>query len=225
MATNKVALIIPAYNEAERIGRVIEPAKEASVLGEIIVVDDGSYDQTSEVALSYSVPVVEHPINLGKGEAMQTGVTLARELGAKTLLFLDADLHGLRSDHIEMLVNPVRYHEAIMTIGILERSLIQRSVLRHWGALSGQRAMTLNFWDQLTAPERHGFRVEASLNASARHHGQHHSIRRLELRHVTHTGKREKEPTLAKATIAYGKTYGSAVFAYARKELSTIVGH
>lgn len=221
MLSGPTALIIPAHNEAERIGCVLESALASTELDNIIVVNDGSTDVTSRAALDYGVIVIEHAVNQGKGEAMQSGVRCARGLGATTLLFLDADLHGLLPSHIDSLITPVKNGEAIMSIGILERSLVQRSILRRWGALSGQRAMTLDFWDQLSAVERKGFRVEASLNASARHHQQHDRISRIELRHVTHTGKREKEPSLAKAISAYCKTYGAAAYAYVRAELTS----
>lgn len=220
MALERTSLIIPAFNEASRIDSVIEPALATPSLADVIVVNDGSTDTTSEIASSYDITLINHDHNQGKGEALQSGVVLARELGATTLVFLDADLHGLSPEHIDALANPVRSGEAIMTIGILERSLLQRSILRKWGALSGQRALTLDLWDQLSVAERHGFGIEASLNASARHHNQHHQIERVELRHVTHTGKREKEPSLTKAASAYLKTYGAALGAYVRAELA-----
>ena len=218
MKLDNTALIIPAFNEATRISAVIEPALASPLLSNIIVVNDGSSDNTAEVALTYPVECIRHSENLGKGEAMQSGVDAAKKLGATSLMFLDADLHGLLPKHIEGLASPVRSGEAIMTIGILERPLLHRYILRRWGALSGQRTLTVELWDQLEEWQRSGFRVEASLNATARHHNQHHMIERIELRHVTHTGKREKEPTLAKAAHAYAKIYGAAIGAYAQAE-------
>lgn len=219
MTDYRTAVIIPAYNEALRIGAVIEPALATRSIQDVIVVDDGSIDGTREAAAGYDITLVGHPINRGKGESLHSGVQVAREIGATTLVFLDADLHGLRPEHIDALADPVRTQEAIMTIGILERSLLQKSILKRWGGLSGQRALTINLWEQLRPHERHGFGVEAALNASTRHHSQHHRIKRVELRHVTHTGKREKEPTLPKAGLAYLRTYGAALGAYVRAEI------
>ncbi len=220
MSYQRTSLIIPAYNEADRIGSVIEASLATTSLNDVIVINDGSTDTTSEVASGYDITVIDHSYNQGKGEALQSGVEFARKLGATTLVFLDADLHGLCTEHIDALANPVRSGEAIMTIGILERSLIQRSILRRWGAFSGQRALTFELWDQLSEAGRHGFGVEAALNATARQHKQHHLIERIEMRHVTHTGKREKESNIMRATSAYLKTYGAALGAYVRTELT-----
>ena len=64
-------VIIPAYNEQELIGKVIKGAKEYS--NNIIVVDDGSKDNTYENAKSSRVIVLKHTVNLGKGAALRTG--------------------------------------------------------------------------------------------------------------------------------------------------------
>ncbi len=220
MSCESLALVIPAYNEATRIGAVIEPALCMSTIESIVVVDDGSSDSTADIADSYGVTILRHPSNLGKGEAMHTGYKHAKELGSTAMLFLDADLHGLSSEHIDKLISPVLSGEALMTIGILERTLLQRKILTKWGALSGQRAMAIGVWEKLKPLDRHGFNVEAALNSTARHQGWHSKIERVELRHLTHTGKREKEPTLTKATIAYAKTYGQALLTYCRLEVT-----
>ncbi len=220
MSYEYVTLVIPAYNEATRINEVINPALSILSLENIVVVDDGSSDSTADIASSYGVTVLRHPTNLGKGEAMHTGYERAKELGSSVVLFLDADLHGLSSNHIDKLVSPVLSGEALMTIGILERTLLQRKILAKWGALSGQRAMTLEIWEKLKPSDRHGFNVEAALNSVARHQDWHSQIERVELRHLTHTGKREKEPTLRKAGLAYAKTYGSALLTYCRLEVT-----
>lgn len=218
MSPERVSLVIPAYNEASIIADVIEPALDNQSIADVIVVNDGSTDNTEGVANDYPVTVLNHNINLGKGEALHSGYTHAKELGATSLLFLDADLHGLRSSHIDDLLEPLLAGTAIMTIGILERTIAQRAILRRWGALSGQRALGIELWEQLRSKDRHGFNVEAALNARTRHKGQHHKIERVELRHVTHTGKREKEPTLLKAVDAYLRTYGAAALTYIRSE-------
>ncbi len=82
-------IIIPAYNEAERIGEVIDGVKRFAK--NILVVDDGSKDRTSEVAEKAGVKVLRHRLNLGKGAAMKTGVEAAIDLGAEAIILLDAD--------------------------------------------------------------------------------------------------------------------------------------
>ena len=86
----KVSIIIPAYNEAEVIGSVVESIR--AVAGdddwEILVVDDGSSDETSERASRSGVRVVRHPYNKGNGAAVKTGL---REARGEMICLMDAD--------------------------------------------------------------------------------------------------------------------------------------
>ena len=82
-------VVIPAYNEAPRMGAVIRGVKK--YCQNIIVIDDGSKDKTSEVAKKAGVKVLRHRLNLGKGAAMKTGVETALESGAEAIILLDAD--------------------------------------------------------------------------------------------------------------------------------------
>ena len=82
-------IIIPAYNEQELVGKVINGAKEYS--DNIIVVDDGSKDNTYENAKSLGVIVLKHSVNLGKGAALKTGCEYAFQNGADKVIVVDAD--------------------------------------------------------------------------------------------------------------------------------------
>lgn len=82
-------VIIPAYNEAPRIEKVIKKVQKYTK--NVLVVDDGSRDETTEVARKLKVPVLKHRLNLGKGAAMTTGVEAAFTLGAQAVIILDAD--------------------------------------------------------------------------------------------------------------------------------------
>lgn len=86
---DEIFVIIPAYNEAARIGAVLEGVKK--YCRNIIVVDDGSDDETSEVAKRHKVIALRHRVNLGKGAALKTGAEAALKLGARILVFMDAD--------------------------------------------------------------------------------------------------------------------------------------
>jgi glycosyltransferase involved in cell wall biosynthesis len=99
-----VSLIIPAYNEAPRIGKIIKQAKLVENIREIIVVDDGSKDGTDKVAKDLGVEVVKHHKNLGKGEALKTGIAHAKN---DVLLFLDADLNNMTPEKINALIRPI----------------------------------------------------------------------------------------------------------------------
>jgi glycosyltransferase involved in cell wall biosynthesis len=84
-----VWIIIPAYNEGKRIGTVIDKTKE--YVQNIVVVDDGSKDNTIEVAKEKGVFVLEHLLNMGKGTALKTGCEFVLEKGAKVIIAVDAD--------------------------------------------------------------------------------------------------------------------------------------
>ncbi|MFN3279979.1 MAG: glycosyltransferase, partial [Paracoccus hibiscisoli] len=81
--------IIPAYNEATAIADVIEGLRDKGLA--IVVVDDGSTDDTARAAASAGAAVVVHPINLGQGAALQTGIEYALARGAQFLVTFDAD--------------------------------------------------------------------------------------------------------------------------------------
>jgi glycosyltransferase involved in cell wall biosynthesis len=85
-------IVIPAHNEEKNLPRVLEEAKKLSKnLRNIIVVDDGSKDKTSQVAKDHQVILLKHLVNLGKGSALRTGCDYALLQGAKHLVVLDAD--------------------------------------------------------------------------------------------------------------------------------------
>lgn len=85
----KDLVIIPAYNEGEKISAVIKEVKKSA--RRIIVVDDGSRDETAVLAHKEKVIVLKHKVNLGKGAALRTGCDYALELGADRLVVIDAD--------------------------------------------------------------------------------------------------------------------------------------
>ncbi|MDD5594610.1 MAG: glycosyltransferase, partial [Candidatus Margulisbacteria bacterium] len=75
-----VLVIIPAYNEEKNIKKVIEEVRRLAVPGivfEQIVICDGGEDDTARIAGAMKVPVIAHPINLGAGAAIQTGLKYA----------------------------------------------------------------------------------------------------------------------------------------------------
>ncbi|WP_347245967.1 glycosyltransferase family 2 protein, partial [Thermogutta sp.] len=82
-------VVVPAYNEAPRIGHTLEGLLE--VARSVVVVDDGSADNTAEVALQYPVWVLRHPVNLGAGAATQTGISFAIRQNAEYVATFDAD--------------------------------------------------------------------------------------------------------------------------------------
>ena len=154
--------IIPAFNEDKTIGDVLEVLEQVSLIKKIIVVSDGSTDQTVEVARSYNVEVVELEENRGKGGAMKAGLENFR---ADVVLFLDADLLGLTVEHVHNLLEPVLENGVDMTIGIFEKGRITTDLAQKLAPqLSGQRALKFSLLEQISDIDVARFGVEVALN-------------------------------------------------------------
>lgn len=113
-----LVVIIPAYNEGENIGRVLEemPQKVCGRELAVLVVDDGSQDNTGEVARAAGAMVVPNPINRGGGAALRVGFDIARQHGVEIVVTIDADGQHLPSE-IGRLVEPILSREADFVIG------------------------------------------------------------------------------------------------------------
>jgi hypothetical protein len=105
---DKVAVVVPAYNEAESVGDVVRqiPKEVCGETTSVLVVDDGSRDDTSEEAAKAGAIVARHVINRGGGAALRTGYRLMAESAALVVVTLDADGQHLPSE-MERLVKPV----------------------------------------------------------------------------------------------------------------------
>lgn len=117
----RISCVICAYNEAPRIAAVLRVVAGHSLLHEVIVVDDGSTDETAEVVRQFPpVRLVACQVNRGKSFAMATGVAAAE---GELLMLLDADLSGLTPEHITALAVPVLAGEAAVSISLRQNSL------------------------------------------------------------------------------------------------------
>jgi glycosyltransferase involved in cell wall biosynthesis len=97
-----VAFVVPVYNEAQVIGSVIEAIK--AVTPHVVCVNDGSTDASAAEILKAGAYLVDHPINMGQGAALQTGIEFARVLpGVERFVTFDADGQHVIDDAIRML--------------------------------------------------------------------------------------------------------------------------
>jgi len=127
MPPGDLAVIVPAWNEADRIAATVAAARTLDGADILVVVDDGSADDTSALAAQAGAHVVRHARNRGKAAAMETGAEAVRLIeagaagpavtgsGPRHLLFLDADL-GASAAEAGPLAGPVRAGDADMTI-------------------------------------------------------------------------------------------------------------
>ena len=88
MTQPALSIIIPAKNEAASIGQVVEGVRQRYADAEILVIDDGSSDDTKQTAEQAGATVISHPHSLGNGAAVKTG---ARNASGETLVFMDGD--------------------------------------------------------------------------------------------------------------------------------------
>jgi len=174
-----VSAIIPAYDEENTIGATVSALHSICTIEQVIIVDDGSSDATSQVAERAGADVLKLSRNRGKGAAMNAGI---RASEGQILLLLDADL-GRSACEAEKLLLPVLADEADMTIASfpivpgagggfgVAVGLARRGILRLTGRkldapLSGQRALRREIWERVggIAP---GFGAEVGLTIDA----------------------------------------------------------
>ncbi len=164
---DKIVVIVPAYNEEKHIGGVLDILRNVNLIDEILVVSDGSSDNTAEVARSYDVRVVERQTNGGKGAAMKTGIEAT---DADIIAFIDADLIGITPEHITDLIQPLLINrELMMTVGKFTGGRLRTDLAQTIVPfISGQRAMRREVLKGLPDLESTGFGVEIAITQHAK---------------------------------------------------------
>lgn len=164
----KVTAIVPAYNEATRIGAVLAVLTQCECLDEIIVIDDASTDNTKEIVSTYNVRYLQNTKNLGKGKSLDKAIAQA---SGDIFFFCDADVKGLRRSVVQAIVGPVQAGKVEMFIGMRNRKIfVIRFIFIFLALLGGERAITRNLWEILPDFYKKRFRVEAGLNFFAAHY-------------------------------------------------------
>ncbi len=129
-----ILIIVPAYNEAESLPGVIRELKEQIPLADVLVVNDGSADATSQIARDMGVKVLDLPFNLGIGGAVQAGYHFAGQHGYDIAVQFDGDGQHIASE-IAKLIEPLSSGKIDLSIGsrFLDPGDYQAPVFRRLG--------------------------------------------------------------------------------------------
>ena len=184
----RVSAIIPAYNEEKTIIDVLTAVIASPEIDEIIVVSDGSTDQTADLVRQTTVKLIELDVNVGKGGAMKEGVNNSQ---GEFIIFLDADLIGLTVEHLHDMLAPVIANECDMVIGIFENGRLTTDLAQKMSPfLSGQRVVKRAILDGLDNMEMTKFGIEVALTQHAR--SNNISWKGVTLKNMSHVMKEEK---------------------------------
>ncbi|OAT86509.1 glycosyltransferase family 2 protein [Desulfotomaculum copahuensis] len=174
----EITALIPAHNEAARIGDTVRAVFSIPGISEILVVDDGSTDETAAAVRAAGARIYSLPFNLGKGGALNHGAAVCR---GDVILLLDADLGASAAEGIKLLP-PILRGAADMTVARFPRAgrrggfglvkgLARAGIRCYTGLqmespLSGQRAVTRRVLERLL-PFAPGYGVEVALTIKA----------------------------------------------------------
>lgn len=200
----KTSIIICTYNEEKSIGEVLRSVCSLNPESEIIVIDDGSTDNTlsvvNELAESYRFRYERLKENKGKSWAMAYGTEIAT---GEIIVFFDADVSNIRKEHFETLVDPVMNGSADMVLGQPSDTLIDYRI-NPFKSLTGERALKRKDILPVLDEIRHiRFGVETFLNMYYQAMGRR--IKYVLLNELCHPSTYEKSGSFAFATRKYIK--------------------
>ena len=184
-----IMAIIPAYNESQNIKRIT--AETSKYVNMVIVVDDGSHDNTAELAISVNAKVVRNRQNMGKGTALKRGVVECLKYNPDIIITLDADGQHDPAE-IPKLIEPIKNGKADIVIGSrYEKSISEIPMIRGLGlsfiniisrslmkstikdSQSGFRAYAKSVLSMLSSYSSTGYGVETEQLATAELYGFH----------------------------------------------------
>ena len=156
----KISCIIPAYNEGKRIAQVLDVATKHPDFAQVIVVDDGSLDDTASIARAFPITLISYKKNRGKSYAVQQGLKTAKH---NWVCFLDADLQGLTLSDITNLTAPIKQDRADVSISLRGNA----PWFSHWFGIdyiSGERVYHKKYLPVNALDNKPSFAIEPILN-------------------------------------------------------------
>lgn len=157
-----VDAVIPARNEAPTVAAVVTACLGCAAVRDVIVVDDGSSDGTGDLAAAAGATVVRPEVDSGgsKALAMEAGV---RASDAEAILFVDADLLGITSAHLDDICRPYLEGRATMSLGVFDYGIWSPLVLR-FPPTTGERIVPRWVFDAVPPAKRKGYLIEIMIN-------------------------------------------------------------
>lgn len=164
-----ITALVPCFNEAERIGRVLDALSKSRYIHKIIVIDDGSTDETKKILQKYeNIKVVKVNENTGKGNAIRRGIS---NVNTPFVLLCDADLVGLKDSEIRKMTEPVTTGQSDVCVGVRYRGgkfiqFLRRNV---FPLIAGERVLKADILREISkSPLFDGWGVEIYMNFFAR---------------------------------------------------------
>lgn len=155
--------VVPAYNEEVTIAGVVKPLLDAGIFEEVVVVDDGSTDDTAQIAENAGARVLQPAHNLGKGGAMLFGVNNACA-NDEVVAFFDADLYGLRPEHAHRLAEGIaKGYDQVC--GLRDKGAVANVLqLGYSPIITGERMIRRWVLDALPETCWDGYCIETAIN-------------------------------------------------------------
>jgi glycosyltransferase involved in cell wall biosynthesis len=181
-----VSCIIAAYNEEKRISPVLSVVTNHSLINEIIVVNDGSKDNTKKVIRNFKgIKLINLNRNYGKSFAVMKGLEMSKN---KIILLVDADLVGLTEKDLTSLILPVKNKEVSMSLSLRRNPF--NSYLMGIDILSGERVFDKNLLEIKELKKIQGYKLESYINSKVIQ--EHKSIRVIKWKNVYNVYKSKK---------------------------------
>ncbi|HSO25926.1 MAG TPA: glycosyltransferase, partial [Methanobacteriaceae archaeon] len=188
----RVSVVIPAYNEEKNVAHVVKTALSCKYVQEVLVVDDGSTDNTYEKAKVAGASIIRHTTNQGKGAALKTGF---KHSNGDIVAFIDGDLENLTTKQVENMIRPILDGKADITKTKFKREagrvteLTAKPLLNFFfpevkfdQPLSGQFAAKRTALNKIRFEEDYGVDVGIVLDADVK--GLH--IKEVDIGHIKH---------------------------------------